>query len=149
MTEGELHQVEEALGHRLPPEFREVMLNFPQALIDAATMTDPDGNEFMDCMLISPNVDALLAAIAHYQSSESGWPKQYIVVGENGCGEVYSIDTSKGDCPVFVSGPHNDAGAASPDEEGYFEQVAPGVEQWVRGLVRTADAKTKGVNPIE
>lgn len=149
MTESDLNRIEEALGHRLPSVFRNAMLKFPQQLIDAATTTDVDGNEFIDCMPISSSVEAILAGIAHYQSSELGWPKQHLVVGENGCGEVYSVDISQESCPVFVSGPHNDSGATSPDECGYFGQVAAGLEQWLSGLVQQAHDRAAGINPIE
>jgi hypothetical protein len=132
MTEDDLRKIEARLGRPLPPAFRNVMLNFPQALIDAATMTDPDGNEFMDEMMIAPDAEAILAGIT---DREPDWPETYIVVGSNGCGETYSVDIADPACPVYESGPHNDAGAASPDEEGYFEQVADDLEGWVRHLV--------------
>jgi hypothetical protein len=132
MTEADLQRIEDALGRPLPDAFRHVMLNFPQVLIDAATMTDPDGNEFLDSMMISPDADAIIAGIAE---REPGWPASYVIVGENGCGEVYSVDVAKETCPVYQSGPHNDAGASHPGEEGYFEQVSPDLETWVRRLV--------------
>jgi hypothetical protein len=135
MIESDLKRIEAALGHPLPQAFRNVMLNFPQALIDAATMTDPDGNEFVDCMLISNNPDSIIAGIVGQQSD---WPSNLIWVGENGCGEEYSVDISQESCPVYESGPHNDAGANGPAEDGYFEQVSADLEGWVKHLVNQA-----------
>jgi hypothetical protein len=140
MKEDDLERIEDAIGHPLPRAFRYVMLNFPQELIDAARMTDPDGNEFLDCMMISPDAEAIVAGIAE---REPGWPEHYIVVGENGCGEVYSVDGSQEECPVFESGPHNDAGASYPSEEGYFERVSKDLERWVRHLVKQAKTRQK------
>lgn len=132
MSEDDLRRIESALGRPLPRAFREVMLNFPQELIDAATLTDPDENEFRDEMLISPEPEAILAGIVE---REPGWPETYILVGANGCGEVYSVDIAEEACPVYESGPHNMAGAAGPDEDGYFERVSDDLEGWVRHLV--------------
>lgn len=56
------------------------------------------------------------------------------MVGENGCGEEYSVDISDERCPVYESGTHNDAMAEGPDEEGYFEQIADELESWVKYL---------------
>ena len=61
MNEDNLRRIEDALGRPLPTAFRQVMLNFPQSLIDAARMTDPDSNEFMDEMMISLDAESLLA----------------------------------------------------------------------------------------
>jgi hypothetical protein len=83
-------------------------------------------------MMISPDVEAILQNIARRQSD---WPKNLMVVGDNGCGEEYSVDISTDACPVFESGPHNDAGAFGPDEEGYFEQVSGDLKGWVKHLV--------------
>lgn len=132
MNEEDLQRIEAQLGRALPRTFRQVMLNFPQELIDAATMTDPHGNEFRDEMMISPDAEAILAGII---DREPGWPATYVVVGANGSGEVYSVDIADEACPVYESGPHNTAGAAGPDEEAYFERVSDNLERWVRHLV--------------
>lgn len=132
MNPDDLRRIEDQLGRPLPRAFRDVMLNFPKVLIDAATMTDPDGNEFRDAMMISPDAEQILAGIV---DREPGWPESYVVVGENGCGEVYSVDISDEACPVYESGPHNMAGAAGPTEEGYFERISDDLEGWVRHLV--------------
>lgn len=134
INEADLQRIEEALGRPLPQVFRDVMLNFPQQLIDAATLTDNDGNEFLADMLISPNADRIINGI-EWRRQEPGWPQNYIVVGDNGCGEEFSVDISQEKCPVWMSGPHNDAGASGPAKEGYFEQLSDELERWVRGLV--------------
>ena len=148
MNEEGLRRIEDALGRPLPQAFRHVMTTFPQELIDEAVKTGSDGEKRIDFMIISPDVEAILAGIAHYQS-EPGWPRHYVVVGENGCGEVYSVDVSQQKCPVFASGPHNDAGAHSPSEEGYFEQVSADLRGWVASLVQQASYRAAGGNPIE
>ena len=147
MNEEELQRIEDAIGLALPNAFREIMTRFPQALIDDATLSDGEGNEFIGDMMISPNVEAILAGITHYRS-EPGWPKNYIVVGENGCGEIYSIDVSQEQCPVYVSSPHNEAGANSPHEEGYFNELSKDLKGWVKGLVQRANDRAAGINPI-
>lgn len=131
MTEDDLQRIEAALGKPLPRAFRHVMKNFPQELIDAAMMTDDMGNEFIDSMMISPDAELIAARII---DPWLGWPENLLVVGENGCGEEYSVDISDERCPVYESGPHNDAMAEGPDEEGYFEQIADDLEGWVRSL---------------
>lgn len=131
MNEDDLRRIEAQLGRPLPQAFRNVMLNFPKELIDAATMTDPDGNEFMDEMMIAPDAEGILTGIT---DREPGWPETHILVGGNGCGEVYSVDIGEEACPVYESGPHN--GAAGPTEDGYFERVSDDLEGWVRHLVK-------------
>lgn len=133
MNEDDLDRIEAALGRPLPQAFRRVMLNFPQELIDAAMMTDPYGNPFRDEMMISPDADGIIACLESPPFPD--WPAHYLVVGANGCGEMYSVDISDDKCPVYESGPHNDAGAACPSEEGYFECVSVDLEGWVRHLV--------------
>ena len=71
MNEDDLRRIEAQLGRPLPQAFRRVMLNFPRELLDAATLTDPDGNEFRDEMVISPDAEAILAGII---DREPGWP---------------------------------------------------------------------------
>lgn len=137
VNEAELDRVEDALGRSLPKTLRGVMLDFPQQLIDAATMTDPDGNDFVDCMMFTPFADYIIAGIRHCRQLE-GWPADYLVVGDNGCGEEFSVDISTEKCSVFISGPHNDAGAHGPTDKGYFEQVSPDVRQWVDALADRA-----------
>jgi hypothetical protein len=132
MTEDDLRRIENQLGCPLPAAFRRVMLNFPQELIDAATMTDPDGNEFCDEMMISPDADYIVAGITN---RDPDWPETYITVGANGFGEEYSVDIADEACPVYESGPHNDAGAAFPNEDGYFQRVSDDLEGWVQHLV--------------
>ena len=146
VDEDDLARIEEALGRTLPAAFRSVMLKFPQELIDAAKITDGDGNEYIDDMLIEPNAEMILEGI---HDREEGWPEHLIVVGGNGFGEIYSVDISQDACPVVESGPHNDAGANSPAEEGYFEQVSADLESWVAGLVQRAKDAAAGINPIE
>jgi hypothetical protein len=138
MNETELNRIEDALGRSLPATFRNVMLNFPQKLIEAATMTDPDGNEFIDSMMITPNADYIIGGIKA-RRHQADWPKDYLVVGDNGCGDDFSVDVSKENCPVFMSGPHNDAMASGPSEEGYFEQISDDLQRWVDGLANRAD----------
>ena len=135
MNEDDLKRIEAVLGRSLPEAFRKVMLNFPQELIDAATMTDPYGNEFRDAMMISPDADAIIAGI---ESREWDWPENLIVVGEDGCGETFSVDISEEKCPVYMSGPHTGM-AEFPSQEGYFEQVGGDLEGWVRHLVNQVD----------
>lgn len=134
MTKDELREIEAQLGYPFPQAFRRVMLNFPPELIAAATMTDSDGNEIVGDMMISPNAEALRAHVQQRKHLEPGWPESYIVVGGNGCGEVYSVNIADEACPVYESGPHNTAGAAGPWEPGYFERVSDNLEAWVRHL---------------
>lgn len=137
MNESDLDRVETALGQPLPAAFRSVMLNFPQALIDAATMTDPDGNEFVDNMMITPNADYIIAGI-NARRRDADWPDHLVVVGDNGCGDDFSVDISRESCPVYMSGPHNDAMAVGPEEDGYFEQVSDDLKLWVDSLAGRA-----------
>ena len=57
MTEADLERIAVASGRPLPSAFKGMMLNSPQSLIDAATMTGPDGNGSVDSMVITPNAD--------------------------------------------------------------------------------------------
>jgi hypothetical protein len=138
MDESDLNRIEDALGRSLPNTFRNVMLNFPQKLIDAATMTDPDGNEFIDSMMITPNAEYILERNAECRR-DPDWPNHYVPIGDNGCGEDYSVDVSDERCPVYKSGPHNDAMANGPGEDGYFERVSSDLQKWVHALAKRAE----------
>ncbi len=132
MTDEDLQRIEAALGKPLPQTFRDVMKNFPQKLIDAAVMTDDLGEEFIDSMMISPDTERIVSSIE--APAWPGWPKNLIRVGDNGCGEEYSVDISDEKCPVYESGPHNDAGASGPEEAGYFEKLSDDLASWVKYL---------------
>jgi|GEM_PF-6759004 len=134
MNDADLKRIEIAVGRSLPNGFRSVMLNFPQKLIAAATLTDADGNEFIESMMITPNADYIIAGIDD-RRHDPDWPKNYVVIGDNGCGEEFSVDISIERCPVFMSGPHNDARASGPSEDGYFTQLSSDVQSWVSALV--------------
>ena len=47
----------------------------------------------------------------------------------------FCIDTADENCPVYLFGPHNDAMAAGPDEEGFFELLSADFKEWVDNLV--------------
>jgi hypothetical protein len=148
MSEADLARIEAMLGKKLPQAFRRVMLNFPQEIIEAATITDGDGNPYVDDMMISPNAEAIMAAIAAYPR-EPDWPESYLVVGCNGCGEEYSVDISDEKCPVYESGPHNEAQASGPSENGYFEQCSDDLESWVKSLAYRARRTLAGDSPFQ
>ena len=57
MTESDLERIAVVPGRPLPSAFKEMMLNLPQSLIDAAAMTGPDRNGSVDSMVITPNAD--------------------------------------------------------------------------------------------
>ena len=137
MTENDLERIADAPGHPLPSVFKEVMLKFPQSLIDAATMTDPEGNEFVDSMMITPNADYIIRGI-EVREVESDWPNSMVGVGDNGCGDEFNVDMSEESCPVYMSGPHNDAMASGPAEEGYFEKISDDLRGWVAALADRA-----------
>ena len=128
MNESDLARIETALGISLPTVFSNVMLHFPQVLIDEATMTDPDGNEFIDSMMITPDADYIIERTEEWRR-DPDWPNNYLLIGDNGCGEDYSVDVSNDRCPVYESGPHNDAMANGPGEDGYFERVSDDLQK--------------------
>lgn len=128
MTETEIQELETATGCILPAAYRELLLNYPQRLLDLAATLGVEELELLthnQQSLIRMNVDQ-----AEYV--RMFFPPHYFVIGENGNGDVYAIDTESPAGSVYMGGPHHGeypedaAGNPLPDADslqGYVEYV--------------------------
>ncbi|QDT30689.1 SMI1 / KNR4 family protein [Gimesia panareensis] len=102
MTETEIQELETKTGCQLPAVYRELLLNYPQRLTDLATTL---GIEELE--LLYHSRDSL--ARVNGEDPEylrSIFPPHCFVIGENGNGDYYAIDTQSADGVVYMSGPH-------------------------------------------
>lgn len=112
MTETEIQELETATGGSLPAVYRELLLNYPQRLTDLATML---GIEELE-LLYHTRESLIRVNGEHPECLHSIFPPHYFVIGENGCGDLYAIDTRSAAAPVYMGGPH--LGEYPEDAEG-------------------------------
>jgi hypothetical protein len=118
MTEQDFHRIESAIGRPLSEAFREFMLHPPSQLgVAEELICDPQS-------LIEFNRSGATA----------GWPANQLGLGDNGCGDVYSIDLDDQRGAIYLSGPHS--GYDSPEEDGYFEKVFDTLRDFSAHLIR-------------
>lgn len=84
MTSDDIAAIESALGFSLPQPYMLVVTNYPPALVH----TDAPGFALFD--------DPELVIDANRMVRENGyfgeqWPEQYVIIGENGCGDYYVV----------------------------------------------------------
>lgn len=118
MTEQDLQRIEEAIDRPVSQAYRRFMLDPPAKLgVAMELLCDPDGIlEF------------------HRSGVTTDWPANQLALGDNGCGDVYSIDLDDERGAVYLSGPHS--GYDSPQEDGYFEHVFDTLQEFSDHLIR-------------
>jgi len=84
MTAADIAEIEEALGFILPDSYRAVVLNYPEALAETEA---PDFGLFDTPTAV---IDTNLEVRRNGYFGEP-WPDQYVIIGENGCGDYYVI----------------------------------------------------------
>ncbi len=117
MTERDLQQIEAAIGRPLSAAFRRFMEKPPPALHDTLLLCEVEG-------LLELNRSGATA----------DWPANQLAIGDNGCGDIYSVDLDDEQGAVYLSGPHS--GFESPAEDGYFEWVFDSLASLAQHLIR-------------
>lgn len=118
MTEQDLQRIEQATGRPVSVPFREFMLNPPPELGDT---------EALLC-----KADDIVEF--NRRGATADWPANQLGLGDNGCGDVYSIDLDDPHGAIYLSGPHS--AYESPEENGYFEKVFDTLQEFSRHLIR-------------
>ena len=102
--DGILQQLEAMCGAKLPHEYVEMIGNFPQQLRDLPRSESGDESEglvsqveFIACLndVLEINQEVRKDSIAGPDGQLFEWPEQLLVIGENGEGDYYCIDTDK------------------------------------------------------
>ncbi|MCG6156693.1 SMI1/KNR4 family protein [Rubinisphaera margarita] len=84
MTSDDIAAIERALGFSVPLAYSNVVTNYPPALADTEA---PDFGLFDDPTLV---IDANREVRENGYFGEQ-WPDQYVIIGENGCGDCYVV----------------------------------------------------------
>lgn len=132
ISETELDSIQQRTGLMLPQRYRAVVLNYPQALLDMADVY-PGPKKTVE--RIGPENAELYAYAQLLEIANLGdvdykndlFPKHFFIVGDDGCGDYYAIDTTSEDAPVFMSGPHSGEYAGDLT----YEPVATTIEEYV------------------
>lgn len=133
MTREDLQQIEGTLQLSLPESYRDCMLNYPPALLSASFTIANDSDSYTEraCEMEFVNsADALIALNRGMRPPD--WPATYLVIGHNGCGDVYGIDTSATDPAVYIGGPHSgeyDDPEIAPSLQHFADWVIHSYEQ--------------------
>ena len=128
MTESELNNIEGFLGCQLPARYRFLLLNYPQTLIDQGEFGAANFDLYhSEGKLIEAN-------------GQASWmwpdrPDSFVIVGDDGFGEVFAIDTSDDGCPVYGLSPHHGEFKDNVDA-GVPVRLAETVDEWARLLAK-------------
>ncbi|QDU53740.1 SMI1/KNR4 family protein [Gimesia panareensis] len=102
MTETEIQELETKTGCQLPAVYRELLLNYPQRLTDLANTL---GIEELE--LLYHSRESLVRVNGEQpEYFRSIFPPHCFFIGENGCGDLYAIDTQTTAGAVYMGGPH-------------------------------------------
>jgi hypothetical protein len=118
MTRDDLREIEVCFGLRLPAEYCELLLAYPREL-----PTNVQGTELLSHPADITNENRSVRAGPLWGVE---WPSQYFVVGDDGAGNLYCIDTQQSPAPVLFFD-HDDRS---------FRQEAPSLAQWIPELVK-------------
>ena len=102
MSENEIQELETATGCQLPSVYRELLLNYPQQLTDLANTL---GIEELD-LLYHSRESLARVNLDDPEYLRSIFPLHCFVIGENGSGDYYAIDTRSTDGAIYMGGPH-------------------------------------------
>lgn len=129
MTESEIQELEAVNGGPLPAVYRELLLNYPQQLTDLATTL---GIEELE-LLFHTRESLIRVNGEHPENLRSIFPPHCFFIGENGCGDLYAIDTRSPASPVYMGGPH--LGEYPEDAEGNPLPQADSLQEYIEHVV--------------
>lgn len=129
MTETEIQELETATGCQLPAVYRELLLNYPQRLTDLATTL---GIEELE-LLYHTRESLSRVNLDDPEYLRSIFPPHCFVIGENGGGDYYAIDTRSAAGAVYMSGPH--WGEYPEDAEGKLLPYDDSLQEYIEFVV--------------
>lgn len=97
------HQLAELTGHPVPPDYVELLKNYPEPLRLAARSAVDDASEGFVADVELPAAPEIILALNHEARSgtildpaghEFCWPDGLLVIGETGTGDYYCLDAS-------------------------------------------------------
>ncbi len=99
-----LREIEKRYDIRLPKEYTSFILNYP-------SLEDENEQQYLE-ETISRCLDVILSHNDFFRDDtdsprhsvafrEFGWQDSYFVIGSDGCGNYYFLDTSRNPAPVF------------------------------------------------
>jgi hypothetical protein len=127
MTSDEFDAIENGLGARLPPEYRELLARYPSELFQTeAAFELYDEPRFV----INETMDFRLNGFG----SESRSSGELLVIGDDGCGNYCCLDLCQE--PAMVLGYDH--------ETGSFSEVAWSLDNWLKSLMRRSQRRGGG-----
>jgi len=123
MTEGELTEVEAAIGFTLPSEYWRVAAAFPFR---------PIGRDWVYWFYDDPDrvIDGTLAPLADDAYDKVGWRTGYLTIGESAAGDLYVMDSTAPRLPVYCLS--HETHRIEPE----YPTFAAFVEEWIRAPER-------------
>lgn len=94
MHEESIVQIEQQLGRQLPAAYREVLRHYPPPLREPGEF----GPFYYE---LYGDAQRLVDANSGKSELWKDRPAEYLVIGDNGCGNVYAIDTADPSAPVY------------------------------------------------
>ncbi len=128
MDIADIEEIETHSGVKLPQRYRDILLNYPQQLLDLNDEFDTGPEHFQ----LFREKSKLLFYNPKGRNWET-WRPEYFVIGENGCGETFVIDTSDPAAPVYVYSNH--VGEFDGTEDGRAGQLCSCIEEWVDEII--------------
>ena len=102
MTAKDLKRIEDELAIELPTAYRKFVLRYPKALLELKRTFGKHSEGPADRELLN-DPDALIELNEMIQSSDNmdDFPPEYFLIGDDGCGNYYVLDTDEENSPVY------------------------------------------------
>ena len=121
-TTESIRHIEQQLGLTMPEDYYQVLLAYPFE----RDSDSYDWNLFGEAETILKE-NQVYRDIGFFGQK---WPNNYLVIGGDGLGNIYYLDLSRKDSPVFFA----DHESTSYSQVIESEEVAPSVAQWVEQI---------------
>ena len=131
MNSSDVERINDTLDCELPEFYEEFLLNYPDSLLTVAKSgVNADGDAYTegpaDLELLN-HADAIISLNQEVPAIhwENEWPDEQFVIGDNGCGDYYTIDIDDEESPVFFF----------EHEQSDFDETAGSLEEFAGDLI--------------
>jgi hypothetical protein len=132
MNAADVDGIERALAFRLPAPYREFLLRYPQALVEAREVGDhglvTSGPSERECYagvarVIEENRMVRRPGTPWIEERDESWPDRFVVIGDNQCGDYFVVDRESDADAVWMY--DHERGEFLPAGEYFDEGSAP------------------------
>lgn len=126
LKDADLTEIEQATGFTLPLRYRQILLAYPERLSEMGEFGPMNYDLYAE-------KKALIESNVLQTNYFKDHPQPLFMIGDNGCGDVYAIDTSDESAPVYGWSPHH--GVFADNTDGcVLTKLYESIEDYVESL---------------